>query len=78
MGILANAKSIVTNGPNAATTVLCNAPGGPIMDYAGNASLLVLHLQEANVLATKMKSDTDTVAPDPNLALLNTILGQLV
>jgi hypothetical protein len=78
MAILTSAKSIVSNGPTTATTALATAPGGPIMDYAGNATLLVLKLEEANVLATKMKQDTDTVQPDPNLALLNAILAQLV
>ena len=75
MAILANAKSIVTNGPTAASQVLMNAAAGPIQDIASNATLLVLKLQEANVLATKMKAATD--ASDPNLTLLNTILGQL-
>ena len=75
MAILANAKTIVSNGPTAASSVKAIAPAGPITDYAGMSNLLVTKLQEANVCATAIKAVTD--AADPNLTLLNTILGQL-
>lgn len=72
--ILTAAKAVTT--PSAASIIKMNAATGPIQDISSNATLLVLKLQEAFVLATSMKAASD--AGDANVTQLNTILADLV
>ena len=75
--MIADQTSVITNGPNAATTAKANAQGGKLMDYPGNNRLSLLHLQETTVLLTKVLQDTDSTDAT-NLALLQGVQALLL
>ena len=74
--LITNTKSVISNGPNAATKALAIAQGGPIMDYAGNCNLLLTKLQECEVLIGKIIQDTDATDAT-NLGLLQNVQASL-
>jgi hypothetical protein len=75
--IITDLTSVITNGPNAATSALANVASGAIMDYAGNVNLLLLKAQEMQVLITAVIADTDA-SDTTNLNLLNGVKNDLV
>lgn len=68
--------TVITNGPAAATVAAAIAAAGPINDYVGNSYSLQLHLREAKVQLTLVKSVTDS-GDTANLALINKLLAAL-
>lgn len=74
--VIANTKTVISNGPNAASLALAARAQGPIMDYQGNMNALLLHFEEADVLLKSIKTDTDS-GDTANLALINKVLAAL-
>ena len=72
MALIADANTMITNGPTAATTAKAIAAAGPIIDYAGSLQLYLLKVQEVKNLLNQLKAATD--AADPNLTTINTDL----
>ena len=73
--LITNMKTALATGPSVATAAKALNPTGPIMDYPGNTQEVLLKLQEANSLLTKVISATD--ASDPSLATLQNVLLSL-
>ena len=75
--------TVLTNGPNAATTAKASAAAGPIMDYIGNCKLVQLKLQECVELIglsgvpKGIVTDTDAGTDSTNLALLTAVSNLL-
>lgn len=70
--VITTMQTVFTAGPNSATLAKAINPAGPIMDYQGNVSLVILKLQEAEVLIGKIITDTDA-SDSANLTLLQNI-----
>src|SRR5689334_4452476 len=70
---IADATTVITNGPNAATQAKAIAAAGPIMDYVGNSQLLLLKIKELKVKLTQIKAVTDS--GDANLTAINAMLA---
>lgn len=76
--VIADTKSVLTNGPSNATLSNCIAPSGAIMDYTGNVKLLVMKMQEISVLIAKVVNQTDPGSDATNLALLQKVQNDFV
>jgi hypothetical protein len=76
--VITDMKSVVTNGPSAATTSNCTVASGAIMDYPGNCKLVVLKAQEISVLLAKIVTQTDPGSDATNLTLLQKIQNDFV
>lgn len=74
--VIANTKTVITNGPNSASLALAARAAGPIMDYQGNMNALLLYFEESDVLLKQIKTDTDS-GDTANLALINKVLAAL-
>ncbi len=74
--LLADAQTVITNGPNAATVALAIAQAGPIADYVGISKLVLLKLQEAKILLTAINSITAS-GDTANKALIVGVLAVL-
>ena len=70
--------TVITNGPNTATTAKAIAPAGYIMDYVGNCNLVRTKFKEAARLLTSIVSDTDTGTDSANKTLMQNIQLTLV
>ena len=79
--IIADLKSVISTGPNAATKTKATAAtaqtGGGMMDYQGNVNLLLLKAQEMAVLIGYVVANTDST-DSANLALLQGVQNDLV
>lgn len=85
--LIANMKTVITNGPSSTTLGNAIAPAGPIMDYVGGCGLVLLKLEEASELlaasgaATYPKAilaTTDSSSDGTNLALLQKVQSCLL
>jgi hypothetical protein len=81
MAIITNIKTVISNGPTAATQANANkgnlgsVSGSYIMDYPGLCNLVLTKLQEAKNLVTALIATTD--GSDGSLTTLNTINSDL-
>lgn len=73
--LIADTKTVITNGPTAASLALANNPNGPLIDYPGTSNALLINLEDADVLLTRISSDTD--GSDPNLTNIAAVLAAL-
>jgi hypothetical protein len=81
--IITDLTTADTTGPTAASLVLSNAPGGPIMDLRGNVNLALLKAKELKELLNIMLGQGEhTVsvldAADPIKTNLTNVLLSLV
>ena len=75
--IITDLGTVITNGPNAATTAKAINQAGPIMDYQGNVQLALLKAQELQQLMALIITDTDATDAT-NLGLLQGVQNDLV
>jgi len=75
--LITDTKSVLSNGPSAATTAKAIAAAGPIMDYTGQVNGLLTMLEEANRNATNLLTDTDQSTDAANYTLISNILASL-
>src|SRR5580692_3014153 len=75
--LIGDISTVITNGPNAASTAKAIAASGPILDYPGMTLSLKLTFQEAQVLLARLITDTDST-DSANLALLTGVAHALV
>ena len=75
MTLIADANTMISNGPTAATQAASIAAAGPIQDMVAHQNLYKLKLQELKILLTAMKAATDS--SDPNLTTINSDLATI-
>ncbi len=74
--VIANTKTVISNGPNAATLAKAIAAAGPIQDYLGNVNGLLLRFASVATQLAALKSVTDS-GDSANLALINKLLAAM-
>jgi hypothetical protein len=72
--LIADMKTVIASGPQGTTNAKAIAAAGPIMDYVGNSTGVLLKLQEANVLATMLGTVTASGDDSTNKTLLANVL----
>jgi hypothetical protein len=75
--LIADAKSVIANGPSSVTTANAIAQAGKIVDYVGTSKLLLLKLQEAELLQARLITGTDSGTDGTNLTLLQGVQAAL-
>ena len=81
--LIANLKTVQSNGPSAVTTANSDAQAGPIVDYPGQVNGVLLMLEEAKVALGGIGGTqgligmTDPTTDAANLALLQNVLLSL-
>jgi len=80
--LITNLNTVITNGPNAATTAKAIAQAGPIEDYPGMVQSVLLNLEEAKdklggIGGTGGLIGLTDATDAANLALLQNILLSL-
>lgn len=76
--ILADLKTVQTNGFSATTNANANAPAGVIQDMLGNVELCVVGFTDAKRRLIEIIKDVDASSDAANLALLANIRDTLV
>lgn len=66
--------TVITAGPSVLSQTAANAAAGPIQDYVGNSRLVRRKLEEAFVLLTALKVNTNGSDDSSNLTLINNLL----
>lgn len=74
--MIANTKTVISNGPNSASLAKANAAAGPIQDYQGNMTAILLRFQTADALLKQVKTNTDS-SDSTNLTNVNAVLAAL-
>ncbi len=74
--IITDLTTLATTAPTAASATKSTSGSGDHQDLQGNASLCLMKAQEIKVLLNTIATATDSA--DPNLTLVNNLLGALI
>lgn len=75
--IIADLKSVYTNGPQGLTQANSIAAAGVILDYIGMTQLAVVKAEELNILVYALIQNTDASGDVTNYNLLNGVYNDL-